>query len=190
MANDSSEVWPLADFSPQRERPKKDAWKLPTALDPFFHMFKEHDCYTKCLEMWVKFCHNALKLISGRKHYKPFSSLIYNNQYDSGLLKNILGKSEWRDYRREAGWLNWRELWFQGRLGVGGRAGGPCHGQRSLVGSGTWDSKESDTTEWLTLSLSSRPQHQATLSKSLKLSASSAAVSARPSSVTSAVALI
>ena len=31
---------------------------------------------------------------------------------------------------------------------------GECHGQRSLVGYSPWDSKESDTTEWLTLYLS------------------------------------
>lgn len=51
MANDPGEIWPLADFSPQRERPKKDARKPPTALDPFFRMSKEHDHYTKCLEI-------------------------------------------------------------------------------------------------------------------------------------------
>lgn len=56
---------------------------------------KEHNRYIKCLETWVGFCHNVLKLISHtQKNHKPFSSLMYNNKYNFGLLKNILGKSE------------------------------------------------------------------------------------------------
>lgn len=102
----------------------KDAWKLPTVLDPFFHRLKEYNRYIKCLETRVKFCHNALKLISGEKNYKPFSSLMYNNKYNFGSLKNILGKSERRDYGREAWWLNCREFRFQGRLEVSRRAAG------------------------------------------------------------------
>lgn len=121
MANNFSAVWPLADFSPQRKRPVKDAWKLPRVLDPFFHKSKERNRYIKCLEIWVRFCQNALKLISEKKSYKPFPSLIYNNKYNFEL-KNILGKSEWRDYGIDAWWFDWREFWFQRTLGVSGRA--------------------------------------------------------------------
>ena len=49
---------------------------------------------------------------------------MYNNKYNFGSLKNILGKSERRDYGREAWWLNWREFRFQGRLEVSRRAAG------------------------------------------------------------------
>ena len=50
--------------------------------------------------------------------------------------------------------LDWEDPWRREWQSTPVFLLGESHGQRSLVGYSSWDHKESDTTEWLTLSLS------------------------------------
>lgn len=71
-----------------------------------FSISQKSTCYIKCLETWVKFCHNALKLISGGKNNKPSLSLLSDSKYNFGWLKKFLARGL-KGYGTDAQWLDW-----------------------------------------------------------------------------------
>ena len=62
------------------------------------------------------------------------------------MVKNLPAMQE--IWVQSLGWL-WRRKWLPTPVFLPGKS----HGQRSLVGYSPWGGKESDTTEWLTLSI-------------------------------------
>ena len=64
------------------------------------------------------------------------------------MVKNLPAMQE--SWVQSLGWQDWRRKWQTTALFLPGES----LGQRSLVGYSPWGVKESDTTEWLTLSLS------------------------------------
>ena len=74
--------------------------------------------------------------------------LIYGASLVAQMMKNL--PSMWETWVRSLGWEDpWRRKWLPTPVFFPGE----FHGQRSLAGYSLWSYKESDVTEWLTLSL-------------------------------------
>ena len=74
--------------------------------------------------------------------------LIYGASLVAQMVKNL--PSMWETWVRSLGWEDpWRRKWLPTPVFFPGE----FHGQRSLAGYSLWSYKESDVTEWLTLSL-------------------------------------